>query len=443
GRIWMESDEGAGAIFHFTIQVWSAAAATPAWQSQQPQLAGKRLLVIEDNATNRKLITHRAAQWGMGVECAADSTDALKRLREGADYDAAIVDLQLPDKDGLTLAAEMRALPSGNSLPILLLSSVRLRSDDERPARVGISIFVHKPIRPAQLFDAVCRALNVQLQREKKAPSIPSLDPGLSQRFPLRVLLADDNPINQRVGVSILRKLGYRADVANNGLEVLHALERKAYDIIFLDVQMPDMDGLETTRQICERWPREKRPCIVAMTGNALLGDREKCIAAGMDDYITKPVRIPELQEIIERWGPSRKRKFETSFLLRSPVPSRELLIDDSILSELSEMPSENGVSIVRELVDLFLESAPERMTQIASSLNDPAQLAFHAHALKSMALNLGAKRLVEISQRLEAMGRSGDMADAAALSRELETAFSQTKVHLLPLRGEGLEAGS
>jgi CheY-like chemotaxis protein/HPt (histidine-containing phosphotransfer) domain-containing protein len=333
------------------------------------------------------------------------------------------------------LAEDIRRLPSGKSLSIILLSSVRLRSDDERPANAGISIFVHKPVRPAQLLEAICRGLNIQLQREKKAPSAPVLDPGLALRIPLRILLADDNPINQKVGLSVLQKLGYRAEVANNGREVLHALERKAYDIVFLDVQMPEMDGLDAAREISQRWPKERRPCIIAMTGNALLGDREKCLEAGMDDYITKPVRIAELQSALERWGPSRKRKFETSFLLRSPASPREEFLDESILNELSEMPLSDGVSIVRELVDLFVEGAPQRIAQIGESLADPVRLAFHAHALKSMSLNLGAKQVVAITQRLEELGHSENLAEAPTLLTALETAFSQTKVHLLPFR--------
>ena len=190
------------------------------------------------------------------------------------------------------------------------------------------------------------------------------------------MLLADDNPINQKVGLSVLQKLGYRADVANNGIEVLQALEQKAYDILFLDVQMPEMDGLEATRQICERWPRDRRPCIIAMTGNALMGDREKCLDAGMDDYISKPVRIAELQSALEQWGPTRARKFDTSFLLRPPVPPAERLLDESILAELREMPARTASSIVRELVDLFLEGAPQRIAQISSS-SGPAAAGF------------------------------------------------------------------
>jgi len=316
-----------------------------------------------------------------------------------------------------------------------MLSSLRLRSDDTRPASAGVSGFIYKPIRPAQFLDALCRALGVQLQREKKAPPAPALDASFARRFPLRLLLADDNPINQKVGVSVLNKLGYRADIAHNGLEVLKALEQKVYDMIFLDVQMPEMDGLETARQVCQRWMPDKRPRLIAMTGNALMGDRERCLEAGMDDYISKPVRIAELRSILERWGPLRSGKSDTSLIFRHTSLPLERLLDQSIIAELRDMPPSDGVGMLQELVDLFLESAPQRIAQISEHLSDPVKLAFHAHALKSMSLNLGAKRIVEISQKLEELGRSGNISGAPALLKELQSTFTQTKVHLLPLR--------
>jgi CheY-like chemotaxis protein/HPt (histidine-containing phosphotransfer) domain-containing protein len=261
------------------------------------------------------------------------------------------------------------------------------------------------------------------------------MDANFARRLPLRVLLADDNPINQKVGLSVLLKLGYRADLASNGVEVVKALEQKPYDVLFLDVQMPEMDGLECTRQICQRWTRDRRPVVIAMTGNALMGDREKCLAAGMDDYISKPVRIAELQSALERWGPTKSRKFDTSYFQRHPPPPSAGLLDESILAELREMSPADGQSMLRELIDLFLEKAPTLIAQIQQGANDPKTLAFHAHAFKSMSLNLGCKRIVELAQKLEELGRAARTLDAPELINELEVTFSQTKAQLLTLR--------
>jgi CheY-like chemotaxis protein/HPt (histidine-containing phosphotransfer) domain-containing protein len=438
GRIWVDSDLGKGAAFHFTVLTKaSAATAPPSWQSTQPQLAGRRLLVVEDNATNQRLIKHRAEQWGMTVETAANSRETFGRLNQSAAFDVVLLDLQLPDMDGLALADEIRKQPYGRYLPLILLSGVRLRSDDARPSAMGISVFVHKPVRPGQLLDALCRAMSLQVQREKKSASAPVLDVNFARRLPLRVLMADDNAINQKVGLSVLQKLGYRADVANNGTEVMRALEQKPYDVLFLDVQMPEMDGLECVRQICSRWTRDKRPVVIAMTGNALMGDREKCLAAGMDDYISKPVRISELQSALERWGPTKSRKFDTNYFLRHPHSLSSGLLDEGIIGELRLIPPTEGVSMLCELIDLFLASAPARITQIYEFASDPQKLAFHAHALKSMSLNLGCIRIIELTQRLEDLGRAGDLKVAPDLIRELEASFSQTKAQLLILRSQ------
>ena len=433
GKIWVDSDAGKGATFHFTILARAGTGgAPPPWQGPQPQLAGKRLLLVEDNPTNRRIVTFRANQWGMSVETAANGRDAL-RLLTHSKPDVVIVDVQLPDTDGLGLANGIRQ-QQGANLPLLLLSSARLRSDDPRPAELGASVYIHKPIRPAQMLEALCRAMSIQLQREKKAPISPALDANLARRLPLRLLLADDNPINQKVGLSVLQKLGYRADLANNGLEVLKALEQKVYDLLFLDVQMPEMDGLETARQICRRWPPERRPCIIAMTGNALMGDREKCLAAGMDDYISKPVRIAELQSALEHWGPLKGRKSETTLIARKPTDD---LLDQGLLGELRAMPATDGVSMLKELVDLFLQGAPERLTQISQSLHDAPKLAFYAQSLRSMSVNLGAKRVTQLAQRLEDLARSGNISEAPAVLLELQSTYTRTRSQLLALLPE------
>ena len=436
GSIWVESDAGKGATFHFTILANAAASVIqPNWQTPQQQFAGKRLLVVEDNASNQRLIRHRATQWGMTVESAGTSREALAALGGDKEFDLAIVDLQLPETDGLTLVNEIRKIGTGRFLPVILLSSIRLRSDDPRPSKAGISVIVHKPIRPQQLLEALAQALNLQLQREKKSPNAPALDATLASRLPLRILLADDNPINQRVGQSVLQKLGYRAELVTNGLEVLKALEQNTFDLIFLDVQMPEMDGLEASRKIAERWGAERRPRIIAMTGNALMGDREKCLAAGMDDYISKPIRIAELQSAIERWGPTKKRRSETTTFLRKDSSQTADLLDSNVLAELREMPPTDGVSMLRELIDLFLDSAPKRLTQIRESAHHPTNLAFHAHALKSMSLNMGAQKIVDLTKRLEEMGRAGNNNDSAQLISELENAFVLTRAQLEAVR--------
>ena len=438
GKIWVESDAGKGSTFHFTISARAPASSKPAaWQNPQPQLAGKRLLVIEDNATNRRIITQRGEHWGMTVETAANGRDALALLAQSDVFDSVILDLELPDMDGLALAMEIRKQPAGRYAPLLLLSSRRTSGGETHSVPASVSVSIHKPIHPAQLLDALCHALSVHAQREKKSPVVQTLDPELARRLPLRLLLADDNPINLKVGLSILHKLGYLADTANNGLEVVKALEQKAYDILFLDVQMPEMDGLEAARRICQRWPAEKRPCIIAMTGNALMGDREKCLQAGMDDYITKPVRVGELQSALQRWGPLKVRKSDTAFVTRSKPASADNLLEPGTIAELRNLPPSNGISMLQELVDLFLEAAPQRIAQINQSINDGPMLAFHAHALKSMGLNLGVKRLVQLSQQLEELGRARNMHGAPALLQELETAFAQTKAQLLTLRNQ------
>ena len=372
----------------------------------------------------------------MTVEAAANAQDGLARLAEGDLFDAVIVDRQMPDQGGLALAEEIREQSSGRYVPLIALSFIR-PGGQQHPFPTSVSIFVHKPIRPVQLLEALCRAMSVQIQRDKRVPATPSLDPDFARRLPLRLLLADDNPINQKVGLSVLQKLGYRADLAGNGLEVLQALERKAYDILFLDVQMPEMDGLEAARQICGRWPQDRRPRIIAMTGNALVGDREKCLQAGMDDYIAKPIRVGELQSALERWGRAKSKKSDTAFVQRLRSGSADNLLDQTVILELRNMPPSEGVGMLQELVDLFLEGAPQRIAQISQSINDGPMLAFHAHALKSMSLNLGAKRIVELSQKLEDFGRTRNVHGAPALLQELESAFAQTKAQLQTLRDQ------
>lgn len=434
GQIWVESVAGQGATFHFTIQAAAAAAAAAGWQLAQPQLQGRRLLVVEDNVTQQGIIRHWGARWGLQVTAVGDGRAGLKQVAAES-FDVVIVDHRLPGYAGDALAAELqrRRRPGDPPLRVLLAAPLEQRGAATGPELAG---WVQQPLRPAQLLGAICQALGVSRRREKRALRPPALDATLAERLPLRVLLAEDEAINLKVGQSVLGKLGYQVDVVTNGLEALAALERQPYDLLFLDVQMPQLDGLETARRICARWSRDKRPRIIALTGAAVVGDREKCLDAGMDDYITKPVRIHELQAAIERWGPTKIREFDTTtFFARQAGVNANELLDRSILDELRGLPPMEDVPLVRELIDLFLASAPERLEHIRAALADPAQLKLHAHTLKGMSMTLGARRVVMLCQQLEQLAADGTLETAPAVCRDLETVLDQTRNELLTLR--------
>jgi CheY-like chemotaxis protein len=233
--------------------------------------------------------------------------EALEWLRQGERFDLAILDLQIPEMDGITLGNEIRALEKARvattAMPLVLLTSLGGNAG-EAQAKL-FTAWLIKPIRPSALLDVVMGLFASQApQPAAAAPAKPVLDPGMAEQHPLRILLAEDNAVNQKLALRLLANLGYRADVAANGLEAIQALERQPYDVILMDVQMPEMDGLEATRQICARWSEGERPHIVAMTASAMQGDREMCLEAGMDDYVSKPIRVDELVGALMRSQP-------------------------------------------------------------------------------------------------------------------------------------------
>ena len=308
GRMWVESEAGRGSTFHFTIQLRPFAGGSPLpWEEIRPQLAGRHALIVEDNITNHHILTGWLTKFGMRATAVTTAKEALEVIQQDRTIDAAIIDFQLPGDGALPLAEAMRRMPEGESLQLLLLTSVHLRAGDPRADAARISHSVYKPIRPAQLLEALTQSFDSKPVSPRRAPAVSVFDRSFASRLPLRILMADDNRVNQRVGSSFLDKLGYRAELVSNGLEVLQALERQSYDIVFLDVQMPEMDGYAAAREIHLRWADNDRPRIIAMTGSAMQGDRERCLAAGMDDYISKPIRVEDLRTALTRWGrPSR-----------------------------------------------------------------------------------------------------------------------------------------
>jgi signal transduction histidine kinase/DNA-binding response OmpR family regulator len=312
GTMWVESTAGVGSLFHFTFTAAAAASQARTYlRGAVPQLRGKRLLVADDNATNRRILTLQAQSWGMDVRAAASGAEALDWIHRGDPFDIAVLDMQMPGMDGVQLAHAIRACRSAQELPCILLTSLGRRGGDRDSSTFAVCL--SKPIKALQLYDALIGIADVSVTHPTSVPPRPEIDSHLGERLPLRLLLAEDNVVNQKVALLMLRRLGYRADVVGNGLEVLDALERQPYDLILMDVQMPELDGLETTRRICRDWPPAQRPRIIAMTANAILGDRELCVDAGMDDYISKPVRIEELIRALERAAPNAPLPIETS----------------------------------------------------------------------------------------------------------------------------------
>ena len=300
GTITIESEIGKGSTFHVTIVAdESSAVAPPRYaQPEQPVLHGKHVLIVDDNATNREILSRQAASWGMVAEADEKPADALLRLRRGETFDVAVLDMQMPDMDGLTLAHEIRVL--GGSFPLILATSLgglhQARSSSEFAAQLA------KPVKASQLYEALLDALSGALGLEGAGSKheTRSASGGISA---LRILIAEDNAVNQKLAMLLLAKLGYAGDLAENGLEVLDALARERYDVVLMDMQMPELDGLGATRRIIEEYGPD-RPRIIAMTANAMQGDREECLAAGMDDYVAKPIRPEELAGALARCKP-------------------------------------------------------------------------------------------------------------------------------------------
>ena len=306
--MWVESEGvGEGSTFFFTIEVPTAD--LPPSQRRdhvgvQAELQGRRVLIVDDNATNRRLLALQTGKWGMSSRDTESPLEALRWLEQGEHFDLAVLDMHMPEMDGIDLARRIRA--SHAVLPLVLFSS--LGRHETHAAGSLFNAYLAKPMRQSHLFDTLVSLLARDTPAKPAAADAakPQIDPTMAAHHPLRILLAEDNAVNQKLALRLLQQMGYRADLASNGIEAVESVKRQAYDVVLMDVQMPELDGLDATRQICKLLEAPQRPRIVAMTANAMQGDREICMDAGMDDYLTKPIRVDRLVEALNS-VPARK----------------------------------------------------------------------------------------------------------------------------------------
>src|SRR5579862_7414898 len=441
GKMWAESVPGEGSAFHFTINVLVQSQTSPfALAGRQDPLADRRVLIVEHNATSRHLLAAQVTSWGMIAQEAADAQEAINFLRNGRLFDLVILDVQLPGMDGFTLASEIHQLSPQAALPLVLLAPIGLRHEASLTAHIPRVAFVNKPVKPTQFFEVLTRAFSKTKSLPEPAPPPVQSGESLASRQPLRVLLCDDNTINQKVAVRILQQLGYEPDLAANGKEALEALDRKPYDLVFMDVMMPEMDGLEATRMIRKLDASggsvnfNSHIIIIAMTAQAMQSDREKCIEAGMDDYLDKPIRPKDVRVVIERWS-AQMGSFPLAPPVAPPAPAAPPQVETAPV-EMDRLLDLSGgrPESLRELLDLYFKQTTEQIAQLESAIRtNHAEAVRHvAHSCAGASATLGMVRLVPLLRELERQGKAGQLNGAEKLCADLACEFKRAQDFLM-----------
>jgi len=490
-----------GATFRFTVVLKKSDEQSV--EFMEPMVAdvrAQRFLVVDDNATNRRLLSTLLASWSCRSEEAEDADEAMRLLRQGMKendpFGIAILDMLMPGTDGETLGRWIKEDPDLRDTVLLVMAtSAGLRGDAARMKEIGFSAYLTKPIKQSSLYDALITVLveaNRPAPADQKRRLVTRHTLSASVDHHARILIAEDNPINQKVALGILKKLGYRGDVVANGCEALTALETLPYDLVLMDCQMPEMDGYEASRRIREREASlgagapslviGQRPAgaslgagapslgssqlaslasdetndqcpmtndvreahndapqalprlpIIAMTAHAMKGDREKCLEAGMDDYVTKPVDPQVLSEALEKWLPEIE---DGSVALRamegeqgadtSAATGRRILDRAALMARLMD-----DTDLVREVLDEFLKDIPHQIETLKSAIEagDVETAHRQAHSIKGAAANVAAEALREVAFEMEKAGKAGDMDRMAAIMPEIERKFERVKL--------------
>jgi two-component system sensor histidine kinase/response regulator len=439
GTIGIESTLGEGSSFWFTVCLAKRPAPPTVAYGELPGLPGLRVLCVDDNVTNCALVEAQLSAWGMQVESVGDGWQALERLRlachEANPYALAILDYQMPEMDGITLARAIKAEPALASVRLILLTSFGYRGQSGEAQRAGFEAYLLKPIRQCQLYDCIATVMGTTVDTSSGFLITPHTLAGAQARLRVRVLLAEDNGVNQRVAVCMLEKLGCRVDVVANGLEAVEASGRIAYDYILMDCQMPEMDGYEATAAIRQR--EAHSGChvpIIAMTANAMQGDRERCLAAGMDDYVSKPVQSTELVGVLQKWPSCHNSVAPAAPLTDSrPVPAAQALppaLDAAAFTALKALSDDEDPTFVLSLIAAFLQDTPvhlDALQQVAKAA-DATTLERAAHTLKASSASIGACGMAGLCQELQRLGQAGSNSGALTLVAQLVYEFDRVR---------------
>jgi PAS domain S-box-containing protein len=430
GQIEIESQPGCGSTFHFDAHFARAKSPAPeTTPAAPPKLKGLRVLVVDDNATNRRVLTGMLRIWGAYPTAVDGGQPAIQELQRavaaGEPYPLMLTDAMMPEMDGFMLVEELRKEPGAAPRTIMMLTSADRQADAARCRRLGMAAYLVKPVKADELQIAILAAMS-GAAREKRIPAASRQDvtgaAGDAKPAKLRILLAEDNPVNQRVALHILQKGEHSVLAVENGRETVDAVAREAFDLVLMDVQMPEMDGFEATNAIRTR--EQITGChlpIIAMTAHAMQGDRERCLEAGMDEYVSKPVRAAELLRVIQKFAPQ-------SAPARVPDAPAATTGEPVVFARQTALDRFDGEEqLFEEVVELFVSDVSNRMAEMRTSLEqgDPKRLQNAAHSLKGAAGYVGAERVAAQALKLEELGRRADLSSAledyAQLEREIE----------------------
>jgi PAS domain S-box-containing protein len=429
GKIWVESEAGKGSTFYFTIKTASSTV-TPTrvyLKSKLSILNNKRVLIVDDNKTNRQILTLQTQSWGLIPKAAASGKEALEWLANNEPFDFAIVDMQMPDMDGLFLGKEIRKMYNKSKLPMVMLTSLGQPDDNIETYNEVFSYYISKPIKQSHLLDIIMGLFENEIIKKTFEENIA--DETTNKNNPVRILVAEDNFLNQKLAVKILSQIGYKADVAGNGIEVVESLNRQHYDIVFMDIHMPEMDGVKTTKYILKHWKNFRRPKIIAMTANAMTGDKEKFIAEGMDDYISKPIVINDLKQLMTRWSGIIRKELETT----KTRPKVSMLLDLALITDLNNENGNGNGSEFMNIVNIYKSVAPQLIKNIRSAQSTKNVNLFkkYTNDLKRVSYRVGAKRLAEVCFKLEKINDVENFDELGKIVDRVEDLYKLTLTEL------------